>query len=460
MSMNILKLFFILFYSFTILYSQNLNTQDKLSEIADEIIKYALEKNEGFTLLEKFCKFGPRLSGSENSLNSILWAKSKMEEIGFSDVTLQPVMVPHWVRGKVEKCQISHSKYYKNRVLKIAALGGSISTINKYLEGEVIEVKSFDELKILGDKVKGKIVFYNRPMEKGLVNTMDAYAKAVDQRAMGAINAAKYGAIAVLVRSVTTKDDNNPHVGSVYYDDNLPKIPAASLGIIDANFLSDAIKREPNLKIKLKLDCQNLNDVLSYNLFCDIKGSENPNEIILLAGHSDSWDLGDGAHDDAAGCFHSLEALNIIKALNLKPKRTIRCAFIINEENGLKGAIEYGKYSDTCQFIHIAAIESDRGAGSPIGFYTDADSIKMNKIKKWLPILGKANIEWIKKGGGGADISTIKNAVKIGFAPDILKYFDFHHSSNDIISTVHPKEFELGAAAIAILSYLISEEGL
>ncbi len=460
--MNAIRNLILFFIFINLTFSQGLekNQIEKYSEIADKIIKYALENEEGYKLLKGFCQFGPRLSGSENSLKSLFWAERKMRDLGFENVTLQPVMVPHWVRGNIEKCIITKSKFLKNKKLNIAALGGSVSTSSKNVEAEIIEVKSFDELNKIGEKVRGKIVFYNRPMEKSLVNTMEAYSRAVDQRSMGAINAAKYGAIAVIVRSITTKEDNNPHLGSVNYFDEVPKIPAVAIGIKDANLLSEAIKKEPNLKVKIELNCKTLQDILSYNLFCDIVGTSYPDEIILLAGHSDSWDAGDGAHDDAAGCIHALEALNIIKSLNLKPKRTIRCAFIINEENGIRGAIEYGKYSDTCKYKHICALESDRGGGSPLGFYVTADSIKMVKISSWLPILQKANIEWIRQGGGGVDISKIKTGVKMGFAPDILKYFDFHHSANDVLSSVHPKEFELGASAIAILSYLISEEGL
>ena len=429
------------------------------SDVADKIVKNALEREEGYTLLKEFCKIGPRLSASENSLKSIYWAEKKMKEMGFDHVTLQPVMVPKWVRGNLEKCSISESKFFKNKTLSVSALGGSIATKKEGVESLVIEVKNFDELKALGDKVKGKIVFFNRPMEKGEVNTFMAYSKAVDQRAMGAINASKQGAVAVIVRSVTTKHDNVPHVGSMNYIDSIAKIPAIAIGLQDADFLSESIKKEPSLKIKIQLNCQTFPDAQSYNVFCDITGSEKPNEIIVLAGHSDSWDVGDGAHDNASGCLHSLEALNLIKVLNLKPKRTIRCAFIINEENGLRGGIQYGKYSDTASVKHVAAIESDRGSGSPMGFTTNADSIKLEKMISWLPILRKANIEWVRKGGGGSDISKIKTDVLIGYNPEAQRYFDYHHSANDIISEVHPREFELGSASMAILAYLISEEG-
>jgi carboxypeptidase Q len=459
--MKFYKIGFLLVLFITKVVSQDLTTEkiNSYSEVADKIVKYALDKEQGYALLKEFCMFGPRLSGSENSIKSIYWTEKKMKEMGFDNVTLQPVMVPKWVRGNQEKCFISQSNFFKNRKLSIGSLGGSIPTPQKGTESTIIEVKSFDELNALGEKVQGKIVFFNRPMEKSEINTFAAYSKAVEQRSVGAINAAKKGAVGVIVRSVTTKHDNNPHLGTVNYISNVEKIPAVAIGLQDADFLSEAIKKEPSLKIKIQLNCKTYPDAQSFNVLCDVTGSEKPDEIIVLAGHSDSWDAGDGAHDNAAGCMHSLEAVNILKALNLKPKRTIRCAFIINEENGLRGGIEYGKYSDTAAVKHIAAIESDRGSGSPIGFSTNADSIKINKMISWLPILRKANIEWVRKGGGGADISKIKTDVLIGYTPESQRYFDYHHSANDIISEVHPREFELGAASMAILAYLISQEG-
>lgn len=460
--MKLFKIVFSLIIISSILFSQEINkTQiEKYHSEVKNIVKYAVEREEGYKLLKEFCKFGPRLSGSENSMKAILWTEKKMKEMGFDNVTLQPVMVPKWVRGNLEECIISKSKLLKGKKLSIASLGGSVPTPKAGVEAEVVEVHSFEELRTLGDKVKGKIVFYNRPLEKAEIDPFSAYGKAVDQRSAGAINASKQEAVAVIVRSVTAKHDNSPHLGSVNYSGDVKKIPAVAIGLIDADMLSDAIKKDPHMKVKMRLDCKTYPDVLSYNLYCDIKGSLYPDEVIIAVGHSDSWDAGHGAHDDAAGCMHALEALNLIKATNLKPKRTLRCGFIINEENGLRGGIEYGKYSDTAKVKHIAALESDRGAGTPKGFTTTADSLKLAKMVSWLPILYKTGIEWIKPGGGGADISRIKSNVLIGFTPEFQKYFDYHHSKNDVISEVHPREFELGAAAIASLIYLISEEGL
>jgi len=453
----LLKVLFFYLITFNLLTAQY--KEEEYIKIAQAIVRHAVENGEGYELLKEFVKHEKRLSGSESSLKSLYWAEQKMKELGFENITMQPVMVPHWVRGKIQNCVITKSNFLNNKKLSVATLGGSVGTQASGVEASVIEVQSFDELAKLGDKVKGKIVFYNRPMDRGTINTGRAYGEAVSQRSAGPIHAAQQGAVGVIVRSVTTKYDNVPHVGSTNYVDSLPKIPAIAIGLIDADLLSEAIKKEPDLKVKITLDCETLPDEQSYNVYCDLKGSEKPNEVILLVGHADSWDVGDGAHDDAAGCMHVLEAINLLKKLNIVPKRTIRCAFIINEENGIRGAIAYGKYSETSSERHIAALESDLGSMVPRGFgVTIKDSLQFKKMQSWLPVLNNAKIDWIRKGGGGVDISRVKTDIFIGYSPDDTRYFDYHHSEHDVISAVHPAEFELGASAIAIMAYLISEE--
>lgn len=430
---------------------------EELNKTARQIVETALRERKGYEYLQELCEIGPRLSGSENSLKAIRWAEKKMKSLGFDKVWLQPVMVPHWERGNIEKCTIVGSS--KN--LSVLALGGSVATPDEGITAEVIEVKSFDELKKRKDEAKGKIVFYSRALDQGEINTFSGYGGAVNQRTEGAIEAAKYGAIGVVIRSITTKYDNVPHTGVMSYADSLLKIPAAALGYLDADCLSNELKKNPHLKINLKLSCQTLPDAQSYNVIGEIKGTEFPDEIILVGGHFDSWDVGDGAHDDGAGCIQTMEVLDLMKRLSIKPKRTIRCVFFINEENGSRGAIEYANYADISAQTHLAVIESDRGAFTPIGFYVDTESTeKMDKLQSWLPVLEKANIEWIRKGGSGVDVNKIKNAtVKIGYVPDDQRYMDYHHSANDVFDAVHPREFELGSAAIAILAYLMSEEG-
>ena len=422
------------------------------------IVKSSLNENRGYDFLKELCAIGPRLSGSENSLNAINWAKEKLIEIGADSVWLQPVMVPHWERGNIEDAYLLNPN--GKRKLNILALGGSVGTPENGITAGVVEVKSFDELE--SKDVKGKIVFYNRPLDKGLIETFTAYGKAVDQRVYGAINAAKYGAIGVLVRSVTTEDDNVPHTGVMLYADTLQKIPAVALGVQDAEYLSQQLKINPALKVQLRLNCKTLHDAKSYNVIGEIKGTEHPNEVIVVSGHIDSWDVGCGAHDDGAGCVQSIEVLDLFKRLNIKPKRTIRCVLFINEENGSRGAKKYGEFAESSTDKHIAAIESDRGGFVPIGFsyQTDSENI-VEKLNSWLPILSKAEIWWIKPGGTGSDISKINNIkLLLGYVPDPQRYFDFHHSPKDVFETVHPRELELGTATITTMVYLISEEGL
>lgn len=440
-------------------FSQELDKN--LYELSKKIVRTALIDRKGYSWLEELCKIGPRLPGSENSIKAIQWAKQKMIDAGFDSVWLQPVMVPYWVRGNLEEARIVKSKRFKSRKLSITALGGSVGTDKNGITGEVISVMNFDELKEKADLVKGRIVFYNRPLDYGEVEPFAGYGGAVNQRSSGAIEAAKYGAIGVIVRSITTKHDNVPHTGVMYYVDTLPKIPAVAIGYQDADFLTEAISKEPELQVNIKLSCKKLPDVLSYNVIGEIRGSEYPDEIIVVGGHFDSWDKGCGAHDDGAGCVQSMEVLDLFKRLNIQPKRTIRCVLFIDEEQTQTGAKEYAKFALESNQKHLAAIEADRGAFTPRGFNADTDSATLNYLQSFLPYLNLAKIDWIRKGGSGVDVSKIKNTKALfGYVPDSQRYMDVHHSDNDTFETVHPREFELGSAAMAILCLLLSEKGL
>lgn len=443
--------------------AQNL-TQEKLKNYEDltsKMVRTVLVDQKGYDWLKELCRIGPRLSGSENSMKAIKWAEAKMKECKFDSVWLQPVMVPHWVRGNVAQAFISSSRRYKNGKLKILAFGGSVATPKNGITAEVIEVKSLDEAKALGDKAKGKIVFYDRPLDQGTLNTFQAYGEAVDQRMNGAIAAAKVGAVAVLVRSIQTKYDNVPHTGVMNYEEGTPEIPSAAIGFIDADFLSKAIKVDPHLKVTIKLNCKTLADTQSYNVIGQITGTEKPHDVIVVGGHWDSWDQGCGAHDDGAPSLQTMEALDLLKRLHLKPKRTIRCVLFINEENGLRGGTEYGKFAANGKETYLAAIESDRGAFTPRGFSVTTDSLSLLKMQSWLPILNKTYIDWIRKGGSGGDVGQIKNAkALLGYVPDDQRYMDVHHSANDVLEAVSPREMELGTSSIALMSYLLSEEEL
>lgn len=445
------------------LYTQSFNNNNlkHYSNIADEIITSSLNDTVGYNLARYLCKnIGSRLSGSENSLKAIKWAEKTLIDMNPDTVWLQPVMVPRWIRGNVEKAVLLNNNLEKT--LNVAALGRSIATPEEGINAGVIEVNSFEELIERKNEAKGKIVFFNYRFKNSFVETFNGYGDAVKFRVDGPIEASKAGAVAVITRSITTKYDNVPHVGTIRtFPDSVKEIPAAAIGLIDADFLSKSLKENPGLTINLKLSSRNLKDVLSYNVIAEIKGTEKPDEIIVVGSHFDSWDKGEGAHDDGAPSVQVMEVIDIFKRLNIKPKRTIRCVLFINEENGLRGALKYAEYIDSLKENNIAAIESDRGAFTPRGFTVEADSAVISKMQKWMPVLEKSLIDWVKPGHGGADIGQIKNAkALIGFVPDAQRYFDVHHSDNDVFEEINAREMELGSAAIAILAYLISEEGL
>jgi len=455
-----LILFFLLLFFISITLAQI--TQEKelpqnTEEIARAMIGAALSGKWGYNKLRELCEIGPRLSGSENSLRAITWAKNTMDNLELDRVELQPVLVPHWVRGNIEDAGIISDKR-----LTVAALGRSIATPPEGITAEVFEVKSFEELRANPDLARGKIIFFNQPMDPTFTNTFKAYSVAVQQRSKGAIEAAKAGGVAALVRSVTTKYDDVPHVGAMNYEEGIQKIPAAAISLVDADYLSDALKDTPDLKVNLRLDCETLPDAESYNVIGEITGSEYPNEIVLVGGHFDSWDKGDGAHDDGAGCIQALEALYLLKRLEIRPQRTIRCVFFTNEENGIRGAKKYAEIADLQNDLrHIAAIESDRGAFTPLGFTVDAENYYIDYLNNWLDFLKTAGINWIKRGYGGVDIKQLNGcSVLIGFAPHSQRYFDYHHSDNDVFEAVHPREMELGSAAIGILAYLLCSNGV
>jgi len=429
--------------------------------IADDIIFTGLRSGHAYDILSELSvSIGPRLSGSPNAAKAVEWSKGKMESFGFDNVHLEPVMVPHWVRGNVEDAAIV-SPGSAARKLNIAALGGSIGTTDDGITAEVLEVKSFDDLKKLGDKAKGKIIFFNRPMDRSKISTFDAYGGAVNQRGGGAVEASRAGGVAALVRSMTTMIDDVPHTGAMNYNDSIPKVPAAALSTKDAEMLDGLLSKGEKVSVKLRLSCQTLPDVESANVVGELTGSEKPGEVIVIGGHLDSWDKGRGAHDDGSGCAHVIEALRILKEMGLHPKRTIRAVNFINEENGLRGGKAYAAKSRPNE-KHIAAIETDAGGFAPRGFGVTSDSLTFDKIARWSPLFASIEADRIRKGGGGADIGELgrQGVPTIGLRVEGNRYFDYHHSDHDTIDRVNERELELGAASIAILAYVLAEEGL
>jgi carboxypeptidase Q len=326
----------------------------------------------------------------------------------------------------------------------------------------VIEVKSFDELRSLGDAAKGKIVFFNRPFDATKLNTFEAYGGAVDQRGRGAVEAAKVGGIAALVRSMTLAADDVPHTGVMSYVDSVKKIPAAAVSTVDADMLSRLLRHEKNVRVRMNLSCKTLPDVQSANVVGEITGSEKPDEVIVVGGHLDCWDKGQGAHDDGSGSVQAIEVVNLIKKLGLKPKRTIRAVMFMNEENGDRGGKAYPIAPERNGEKHVAAIESDRGGFAPRGISVQADSTVLSKVQQWAPFFKRLDAGEIQSGYSGVDVfPTVETGVP-GFGLDVenQRYFDYHHSDNDTIDKVNRRELELGAIVEAMLCYLISEEGL
>jgi hypothetical protein len=422
------------------------------------MVRRALSDTVGYHLLRQLSTIGPRLVGSAQSKRAIRWAEQRMKELGLENVHLQEVEVPRWERGNAE---VVGPKALRGQRLRVAALGGSVATPRGGIRAPVVEVHSLEEVRARDQDVRGKIVFFNRPMEADLVDTFAAYGRAVDQRVLGPAEAGKAGAVAAIVRSVTTKADNVPHVGTLRYDDQSPRVPALAVGVHDAHRLAAWLRAYGQVELELRLSCRDLGRTLSYNVIGELRGRELPDELVVVGGHFDSWDQGEGCHDDGAGCIQALEVLELLKRMGIRPRRTVRAVFFINEEFGLDGARVYAEQAARSSEYHLAAIESDRGAFSPRGFYVDAADSVVARMQEWLPLLNRALIEWVRKGGSGADIAQIKGArALIGYVPDVQRYFDYHHSANDVFAAVHPREFELGVAAMAILVYLIAEEGL
>ena len=456
-----MKKCFILLFSFisVIAYSQS-SDEVNIKLIYDQ----ALRNGKSYEMLHHLStKVGSRLSGSPGAAAGVEWSRQMMVDFGFDSVWLQPVMVPHWVRGQQEIARVVNSKKMGTVVMNVCALGGSVGTGSDGIVSKIIEVKSFEELAQLGVKnVQGKIVFFNRPMDPTKINTFDAYSGAVDQRGSGASEAAKYGAIAVIVRSMSPNLEDYPHTGGLRYAANIAKIPAVAISTRHADLLSKLVKDDREVQFYLEIHCETLADVPSFNVVGELRGSEYKNEIIVVGGHLDSWDLAQGAHDDGAGCVQSIEVLRLFKTIGYKPKRTIRAVMFMNEENGLRGGIKYAELAQKNKENHIVAIESDRGGFTPRGFTMTASDLVRQRIKSWKPLLEPYGLTDFDKEGGGADIRPLnqQGVPVLEFLPDSQRYFNYHHTPEDIIDNVDKRELELGSASMAALVYLIDKYGL
>ena len=440
--------------------ASSLIAQEQIEPTLKKIYQTALLDGQTYPWLAHLSnQIGGRLSGSLNAQRAVEWGKEELDALGLDKVWLQPVMVPKWIRGTFEYANIETSPGNTINV-PVCALGGSISTPLTGIRAEVVEVQDFEELKALGEEqVKGKIVFYNRPMQADLINTFSAYSGCVDQRFSGAEEAARLGAVGVVVRSMNLRLDDYPHTGSMSYG-NLSlreRIPAAAISTNGAELLSSMLALNPKLKFYLKQNCKNLPDVQSYNVIGEITGSTYPEEIMVVGGHLDSWDLGDGSHDDGAGIVQSMEVLRIMKKINYRPKRTLRVVLYMNEENGQRGAAKYTELAQKNNENHVFALESDAGGFTPRGFSIDTTEEKLKTIQSWAPYFEPYLVHLFVKGGSGADIAPLKTAdnVLAGLRPDSQRYFDFHHAANDTFDAINKRELELGAATMASMVFLM-----
>ena len=438
------------------------------SQTADEqqlkkVYSTSLTNGQSYAWLDHLSnEIGGRLSGSANAAKAVQYTKSELEKLGLDKVWLQEVMVPKWERGAAEDAYMRTNA--GKTELQICALGGSVATKEGGVEAEVIEVKGIEELETLGEaKIKGKIVFYNRPMQPDLISTFEAYGGCVDQRYAGAKEALKYGAVGVVVRSMNLRMDDYPHTGSMSYGDVAvaDRIPAAAISTNDAEVLSKQLKKDPTTKFGFTMHCKQYKDVKSHNVIGEITGSEFPNEIIIVGGHLDSWDLGDGSHDDGAGVVQSMEVLRLLKETGYKPKRTIRVVLFMNEENGLRGGRKYAEVAKEKNETHVFALESDAGGFTPRGFSFDCSDENFAQVESWKPLFKPYLIHYFEKGGSGADIGPLKDdqIVLAGLRPDSQRYFDHHHASNDTFDAVNKRELELGAATMTSLVYLMDKYG-
>jgi len=462
----------ILFIAISFLLVSNGFSQSEDSMMIKKISDEILTNGKAYYNLHYLTKqIGGRLSGSAQMVKAEKWGVALMKETGADKAWLQECMVPHWVRGGKDKTEVTYNGAVtgarnvlaSHKQLDVLALGNSEGTKNKNLTAKVVLVNSFDELEKKKDSLKGMIVFYNYKFNPTYVQTFRSYGEATQYRGGGPSRAAKYGAVGVIVRSMSHSVDNNPHTGATRYDTTYAKIPALAVGLRDADWLSDQIQKNKIISLTIKTNAHFLPDTIGHNVIGELTGSEFPDEIITIGGHLDSWDPAEGAHDDGAGVVHTIEILRVFKALGIKPKHTIRFVLFMNEENGLRGGTKYAEEAKAKNEKHIFALESDAGGFTPRGFSFGGTPEQLKKLQGWVPLLYPYGVYEITNGGGGADIGPLNRTFKTPVAelgPDSQRYFDYHHARNDVFENVNKRELELGAVNMAALIYLIDKYGL
>ena len=428
-----------------------------IRRVANEI----LTNGQAYNNLRVLTKtIGGRLAGSPQMYQAEDWGFKALQTAGSDNTWKQACMVPHWVRGGTDLAQALTAE--GKRKLDVVALGNSIGTGKQGLKSEVVMVQSFEELDAKKDQVAGKIVFFNYPFNNTMVRTFEAYGDASKYRGQGPSRAAKYGAVGVIVRSMSHSTDNHPHTGATRYDSLYNKIPAVAIGLQDANWLAERIASSP-VQVSMKTLGTFLPDVEGHNVIGELKGTEFPNEIITVGGHLDSWDNCEGAHDDGAGCVQTIEILRAFKAIGYQPKRTIRFVLFANEENGLRGGSKYADEAKAKGEKHIFAMESDAGGFTPRAFGFTMSDEQFQKVSAWRSLIAPYGCSEFAMGGGGADIGPLNRIFKTplaGLQPDSQRYFDYHHARNDTFEAVNKRELELGAVNMAALIWLVDRYGL
>jgi carboxypeptidase Q len=419
-------------------------------ERAARIIGAALTSDVAYRRLAWLTdRIGNRLSGSESLARAIEWAVSEMKRDRLDNVRAEKVMVPHWVRGE-ESIELVQPIA---RRLSMLGLGNSVGTPPEGITAEAVVVRSFDELEALGERVRGKIVVYNVPFT--------TYGETVAYRGVGPSRAAKYGAVAAVVRSVTPVSLQTPHTGSLRYADDQPKIPAAALTIEGVELLQRMQERGEHPVLRLKMEAHFLPDAESANVVAELKGRERPEEVVLVGGHIDSWDVGQGAHDDGGGCIVSWEAVRLLKELGLRPRRTVRVVLFTNEENGARGGSGYRDAHRAELANHVLAIESDIGVFRPTGFGLSEKASPQARadFTEIAKLLSGIRADHIDPDGEGTDIGPMMKEGVTGASlnDDFSHYFDIHHTQADTFDKVNPQELAACVAAMAVMAYVVAE---
>lgn len=454
------KLFFLVFCWPFLAQAQMNQDSITIKKMSDEI----MSNGKAYDLLRQLTKqIGGRLAGSPQQQNAAIWGQRNMAAFAPDKVYMQPCKTPNWQRGGKDFASVvGVNGKAMNRPLAALALGNSLGS-NGLVEAELLAVADFDELEKRKDEVKGKIVYYHSMFDPNLIQTFGAYGKMGVYRSTGASRAAKYGAVGVMLHSLSTAPDNAPHTGGMKYDEDYPKIPAVALGPNDAKELY-ANAKKGTIRVQMQTYGYFLPDADENNVVAEIKGSTFPNEIITIGGHLDSWDVNEGAHDDGAGIVQTMEILRTMKALNYQPKRTIRFVLFANEENGMRGGNKYAELAKQNNEQHVFALESDAGGFTPRAIGISATSPEQfKKMQQWASLLKPYGTE-ITAGGGGADIGPLKNVnasiVLAGLVPDSQRYFDLHHAKTDVFENVNKRELLLGAVNMAAIIYLVDQYGI